>query len=163
MRVHKSIDESKIYALIDPRTDKVRYVGQTTRLLEERLKGHYADMRSSSGNGRKNKWIKELLDNDIEPKLKHLETVDIHQSHLHEDEWIKYFCNKGCDLFNNLDLIGTGQVSYYEGGKGSYTFCLEKAVERELNRVAGKIYRSKSSIVQEAIQKWLKQYEETHN
>lgn len=44
--------------------------------------------------------------------------------------------------------------------KKQCTYTIEKAVERELDRVAGKIYRSKSSIVQEAIQQWLKQHEQ---
>lgn len=35
------------------------------------------------------------------------------------------------------------------------TYTIEEAIEQKLDRVAGEIYRSKSSIVQEAIQVWL--------
>jgi predicted transcriptional regulator len=40
--------------------------------------------------------------------------------------------------------------------KKRYTYTIEKAVEKSLDEHAAKIYRSKSSIVQEAIQQWLK-------
>ncbi|HSH24922.1 MAG TPA: hypothetical protein VLA13_05230 [Massilibacterium sp.] len=36
------------------------------------------------------------------------------------------------------------------------TYTIEEAIEQKLDKVAGEIYRSKSSIVQEALQEWLK-------
>lgn len=38
------------------------------------------------------------------------------------------------------------------------TYTIEEAIERKLDKVAGEIYRSKSSIVQEALQEWLKKH-----
>jgi len=45
--------------------------------------------------------------------------------------------------------------------KKNFTYSIEKEVEKKLDYVANNVsYRSKSSIVQEAIQQWLKRQEE---
>lgn len=36
-------DTGTIYALVDPRDGAVRYIGQTTKTLAERLAGHVAN------------------------------------------------------------------------------------------------------------------------
>lgn len=39
--------------------------------------------------------------------------------------------------------------------KSQFTYTIEEAVEKELHDASKKLYRSKSSIVQEAIMKWI--------
>ena len=44
--------------------------------------------------------------------------------------------------------------------KKNFTYSLDKEVEKDLERVANQLYRSKSSIVQQAIQEWIKRNEQ---
>lgn len=45
--------------------------------------------------------------------------------------------------------------------KKNYTYSIHPQIEQELDNKAHELKRSKSSIVQEAIQKWLKRNERT--
>lgn len=51
-----------LYALIDPRDGAVRYIGQTTRTITERLAGHIANPAPRVG-----KWISELSQAGLAP------------------------------------------------------------------------------------------------
>lgn len=51
-----------IYALVDPRDGAVRYIGQTTKTLEERLAGHTANPAP-----RVEEWISELREAGLAP------------------------------------------------------------------------------------------------
>ena len=46
-----------IYALVDPRTSQIRYIGQTQNHPEVRLMGH---LEKDDGNKRKRAWLDEL-------------------------------------------------------------------------------------------------------
>ncbi|MFE9844659.1 GIY-YIG nuclease family protein [Streptomyces goshikiensis] len=59
-----SLSVGRIYALSDPRDEVVRYVGQTTKTLEERLAGHL-----SSPAGKVAPWITELREAGLEPLI----------------------------------------------------------------------------------------------
>ena len=60
--------EFKVYALVDPRTHEVRYVGQTGNRLEERLVWHYY----SPHNPELAEWLAELQRLNLEPVMLHL-------------------------------------------------------------------------------------------
>jgi hypothetical protein len=70
--------EGKIYRLIDPITSKTHYVGQTIKDLSERLEGHIYESKKYIGTDQetaKHKWIVQLLDKDLSPKIELLEKV----------------------------------------------------------------------------------------
>ncbi|MGW7597181.1 hypothetical protein [Streptomyces antimycoticus] len=52
-----------LYALVDPRDDSVRYIGQTAKALAERLAGHIANPAPRVGE-----WISELQQAGLAPK-----------------------------------------------------------------------------------------------
>lgn len=52
-----------VYALVDPRGDTIRYVGQTTRTLTQRLNGHL-----SSRSTRVAEWVAELRALGLRPE-----------------------------------------------------------------------------------------------
>lgn len=97
--------EYKIYSLNDPRTGIIRYIGQTIKLLRQRLQMHIAE----KGNRRKNTWIKSLKNIKLQPTIELIELCDS-RDHLNEREiyLIKYYREQGFDLTNACD-----------GGKGS--------------------------------------------
>lgn len=84
-----------IYALIDPRTKSVRYVGQTNNPLK-RYRSHLNTPKSY----RTSLWITELKSNDLQPIYSTLEITD--ESHWAEREvfWIAHYRQVGCDLIN---------------------------------------------------------------
>ncbi len=53
-----------VYALVDPRDGKLRYIGQTRQPLAQRLRGHLG--RPASAVGR---WIEELRAADLQPQI----------------------------------------------------------------------------------------------
>lgn len=66
----------KIYALIDPLTDEIRYIGYTSKSLEKRLKSHIYDCNRTKSH--KTNWIRSLLNKGLKPIIKQLnETNEI--------------------------------------------------------------------------------------
>ena len=66
----------KIYALIDPLTDEIRYIGYTSKSLEKRLKSHIYDCNRTKSH--KTNWINSLLNKGLKPIIKQLnETNEI--------------------------------------------------------------------------------------
>ena len=97
---HKYI-ESHIYALIDPNTNEVRYVGATVQSLKVRLLAHSSER--NYGTKAKLEWIKSLRNRGQKPIIKLLETVPIEQSDEREKYYILYFLiNENSRLTNDL-------------------------------------------------------------
>lgn len=71
----------KIYGLVDPRTETVKYVGCTSmQYVSNRLSAHLSHARSTAGrNGlrrdRKTMWVRELLAADLRPGTVILQTA----------------------------------------------------------------------------------------
>lgn len=63
-----------IYALSDPRTTEVRYVGLTKNSIQNRYKQH---LRRRSGNIHKQNWIMLLSKTDQLPTLRILSEVTV--------------------------------------------------------------------------------------
>lgn len=76
-----------IYALVDPRTCQIRYVGQTQNHPTVRLEGHLA---KSDGNHIKIAWLEELHQLSLKPLVVVLEYAPTLEKALRaEDTWIK--------------------------------------------------------------------------
>ena len=92
-----------IYVLIDPRDNNIRYVGKTVN-PKKRLENHLVPSRLRTIS-HKNSWIKDLLKNNLKPKMVLLETIEI-GCNWEERElyWISYFKqNSEKDLTNYTD------------------------------------------------------------
>jgi hypothetical protein len=95
----------KIYGLVDPRTNEIRYVGKTKRTLRVRLRAHINDRPKS--NTYKHNWINQLKQINLEPIIIELELCDENTWIEREKYWISYFENltnlttggEGCDYF----------------------------------------------------------------
>jgi hypothetical protein len=67
----------KVYVLKDPTTDEIRYVGITTRTLEQRLRGHLRDVIARPDlNYHKIAWIKHLQKGGLIPKIEQIDEFD---------------------------------------------------------------------------------------
>jgi len=79
----------KIYALIDPQTNEVRYIGKTIQTLKKRLTQHLCD----GNNTYKTNWIKKLKTNGLKPKIELIELVDDSEWVIREQYWISKYNN----------------------------------------------------------------------
>jgi hypothetical protein len=98
-----------IYALCDPETLAVRYVGKTIN-LPSRINSHRWEARNPAFQTHKARWLRSL--GGREPVVKVLAEVPSDQWQEAERFWIGHMRNLGCDLTNFAD---GGQTSPVEG------------------------------------------------
>lgn len=98
----------QVYALIDPDTNQVHYVGGTIDGIKNRLSGHL----SSKTNTRVSLWVKSIKDKGLKPEIIELESlsyrkhVPCREMNEMEHFWINYFNFLGSDLKNRQLLKG---------------------------------------------------------
>lgn len=87
-----------VYTLADPRTDEIRYVGQTFS-PELRLRQHIHSEVGS--NESKRLWVEEVLKAGFEPRMDIVEIIE-EKEKINEREkyWIQYHLEKGLSLLN---------------------------------------------------------------
>lgn len=90
-----------IYALVDPRSHRIRYVGMSY-WAENRYLQH---INSHSNNPHKDQWIDELKDNNLVPQMVILETVGgKRNAEIRERELIQQYIKQGEHL-TNIDRL----------------------------------------------------------
>jgi len=102
------IKTAKIYALVDPITKDIRYIGQTCQDLKVRLNQHWRDRnQQKEKNQHKANWINKLYNqHGLRPEIQLIENLGLYEEitddFLNERErfWIEHFCNLKCDLTN---------------------------------------------------------------
>jgi hypothetical protein len=87
-----------IYALLDPRTNEIRYIGKTTN-TEARMRRHLRNSELIKPLHR-SRWIKSLVDNGHVPVMRVLETVESQNWQEAERRWISKCRDEGCRLVN---------------------------------------------------------------
>jgi group I intron endonuclease len=98
----------KIYKLIDPITNEIRYVGRTIQTLENRLKKH---LKAEDKSHRVN-WIKSLSAKDLQPKIELIcETTTFEDCCELESFYINKYKNEGMRLVNMTDG-GDGSIGF---------------------------------------------------
>lgn len=98
-----------IYALCDPDTLAVRYVGKANDLAV-RMRNHRFEVRNKRFRTRKVNWLRSLKGRD--PVVVVLDTVAYEGWEEVERRWIAEMRSRGCDLTNYAD---GGQTSPVEG------------------------------------------------
>lgn len=96
-----------VYALIDPRTDEVRYIGQTNNCLKYRFANHIGKHARSLEHVQ-GRWLRELHAENLEPIIVALERVDkghewrpegvLNPLTIAERKWIGFFLDAGANL-----------------------------------------------------------------
>lgn len=97
----------RIYALVDPTNNEVRYIGQTTNPLNRRLSQHLWDQR----NSHRAAWINSLKQKELKPKIVLIEEGEWTQEECDQKEifWISW----GRENFSNLtNHANGGSVNY---------------------------------------------------
>jgi group I intron endonuclease len=112
----------KIYKLIDPNTNEIRYIGRTVQKLENRLKKH---LNANDKSYRVN-WIKSLLNKDLFPIIELIcETESFETCCELEQFYIEKYKKEGLKLVNMTD-----------GGDGSIGFKHSEETILKLKKIA---------------------------
>lgn len=116
-----------IYALTDPNTSEVRYVGKSDYPLN-RLFKHLQEARNNKGrNKHKIHWIQSLLSNGLIPQLVILEEILLEEDWEGKEQyWINYYRQLVGDKLTNIADGGQGHVMKGENnpnyGKPNFQF-----------------------------------------
>lgn len=86
-----------IYALIDPRTGRVRYIGKTNQKPQSRLRAHINERAKCH----RCNWIAELKREGFEPQITVIEVCGRWPWQETERYWIRMFLLSGAKLTNN--------------------------------------------------------------
>jgi hypothetical protein len=92
-----------IYALRDPETQQIRYVGQTQYTLDARLREHLW----SSYNPERVAWIEQLQSAGKRPIIELLTVTDAESARDVEAAFIQRHLAAGCDLVNVAHVPGS--------------------------------------------------------
>ncbi|WP_028100461.1 NUMOD3 domain-containing DNA-binding protein [Pseudoduganella violaceinigra] len=87
-----------VYGLASSKDATIRYVGQTTKVVSERLKEHLTWTRRGRDKSRRTAWIKSVLEAGNELTIISLQ--DGAELHVDEMKWIQHFTDAGHDLVN---------------------------------------------------------------
>jgi hypothetical protein len=118
-----------IYALTDPVTDEVRYVGKADR-VKERYLSHLREARSGKDSYKCN-WIRQLINNGQTPKLIVLEEIT-------QDEWKKaeiYYIEEFKRLGHNLTNLAKGGEGFETGYVQDHLFTMKKYLGKRYNEL----------------------------
>lgn len=85
-----------IYALIDPKNNQAKYIGQTSWAIKHRFAQHL----KSSQNSEKKAWIDSLLSEGYMPEMIVIDICRYNAWPKQEAFWISYFRFMGAELFN---------------------------------------------------------------
>jgi len=81
----------KIYKLIDPRTNEIKYIGKTKKIdINKRLICHIR-MSLKNSKTKKEKWICSLLSKNIKPIIEIIEKCSEYNREQREIYWIKFY------------------------------------------------------------------------
>jgi DNA-binding XRE family transcriptional regulator len=127
-----------IYALLDPRDDTVHYVGCAID-VEKRFQEHLRDR----GNTPKCRWLAELKQYGLYPKLEILETVNgFYGAFSREDYWINEMLAAGAPLTNSVPMQGVftkqkAAITTPYGWRGTKLRAVRKRLKATKDEVAG--------------------------
>lgn len=115
------MNQVNIYALIDPRDGRCRYVGKTKNDLEKRLRGHINDAKRRPGEIARFRWINALAKSGVVPLIKTLEVVSPDDWQAAEQMWIHEMRARFPGLLNGTD-----------GGDGIHGYQHSMAARRKI-------------------------------
>lgn len=115
--LHTTDDVTRfIYALADPRSGSVRYIGVTVDKAT-RMYGHVSSVLSGNSQTPRAKWIRELIDLGLRPVMTIIESVYGKEWRSREKFWIAHYRKLGDIL--NVSAGGDGGGNLIHGRKFS--------------------------------------------
>lgn len=144
-----------IYALLDPDTNEVRYVGKTTN-MKMRNTQHFSTCLK--GTDKKSKWIASLREQGKRPKMIPLEECAIDTWVEAEKRWIAHYRLSSKSL-TNVSSGGNGAPLPTQKYPSKIApLGLPDDTREMLTRMIKITGRSQADIVREAVDKYLDQF-----
>lgn len=81
----------KIYAIIHPITEEIKYIGKTVKPLGIRLSEHLFESKSATCKTHKHNWILKCINEGLRPKIILLEECNEDNWKEVEIKWIKFY------------------------------------------------------------------------
>lgn len=110
------IDYAFLYVLIDPRIEKVFYVGSTYK-PKYRLTDHLRESKQRGGKSwgsAKEKYIYAMLQDGVTPVMSILEVFDYNETLPKEQYWIEVLALEGHPLTNRFAVVAGHAKQIYE-------------------------------------------------
>ncbi len=125
-----------IYALIDPISDEIRYIGKTKN-IKKRYKQHLYPKKHD--NSKRAIWLKELKSNGLKPKIKVIDVTDVTLWSDMEKKYIKEYSS---------ELLLNSTVGGEDGSHSTETIKkISEGVSRALKgRILSETHRNNISI-----------------
>lgn len=127
----------KIYGLIDPRTNLIAYIGQTTLSLELRLRTHINCLNSKKDKSKRKNWITSIINSGLKLTIELIDEVPFCDWEYWERHYIKLFKACGAKLYNGTN-----------GGNSILTKKLEKKNRVKNIKPNGNLLRRTKQICQ---------------
>jgi len=119
----------KIYALIDPLSCKIRYIGRTKNSLNTRLIGHLSKAKYKSTH--KECWIYSLIKKGLIPKIKIIKNVQGWTSSYKEEQ----------KLINKAILFGFNLTNSHDRGEGGVNRIISNETKLKISKSLKEKYR----------------------
>jgi len=89
-----------IYALKEPNTDEIRYIGKTKN-INQRLNEQLSEARRSPKHTHRNIWLRSLLRQNLKPSVEIVDEVPEAEWQAWEAAYIQFYLEQGCRLVNS--------------------------------------------------------------
>jgi hypothetical protein len=145
-----------IYALLDPDTDTVHYVGKTNN-MSKRFSQHNRTIQVPKGP--KEVWVNSLIANGKKPKMIKLEEcVNGAGWESAEKRWIAHFRLSNASLTNVTPGGAGSTISRKKYATKTAPIGIPDDIRDQLNRMVQMTGRSQADIARAAINKYLEQF-----
>ena len=118
-----------IYAMVDPNTDEVRYVGKAD-CVKTRYATHIREAKSGKDSHKCN-WIRQLINKNLKPKLIVLEEVSQNDWKAAEIHYIAEYKKLG----HNLTNLANGGEGFETGYVQDHLFQMKKYLGKKYNEL----------------------------
>lgn len=170
--------EYKIYGLVCPLTNEIRYIGYTSKTLNERLSNHMRDLSDKRWLTHKRNWLLKLKRLNMKPTIILLEDNIFSEDDAceYEIQYIKEYMNNGFNLTNStlggerskafkpevVEKIKIGLKKYYETHDGWNKGIKTGPRSEETNRIQSEMFSGEKNPMYgiNIFDKWREKYGE---
>ena len=144
----------KIYALSDPMTGEIRYIGKT-KLEDVRHRRNQHVTKSKSKRTHRDRWIFSLIEKDERPQIAVIQEVAPEYADDAERYWIAYFRSLGAPLTNHTDGGEGGATNRHWLGKRRSAATRAKISKALSGRKVGPVPEERKEKISKAVsERW---------